>query len=249
MTSVTIRWQLGRFVQSWHKPLPPYALAGLPDPTLPPRDDAAGVTSVTTRMRLDHCPQGCHAVLLAAVGLVLLPTSTPARHIQFRSEVIDITVQADHCVITGDYFLANEGNVPAEGVLHYPFPIDAGLPFPDSVSVADQASGTPIRYGQARDGIQFPVRIAPHDSIGIRVVYTQRTPERRVRYILTTTRRWGRPLRSADFLIHIPRSLELTHISIAPDSVEHAGTWEIHRIHRSQFMPACDLDLTWKEVE
>jgi len=208
------------------------------------------VTSVTIRTQFRCSAPLSQVILLAVSGSVsTVPLPVRSSPLQFCSEVIDITVQEDRCIIAGDYFLGSQEGAPARGILYYPFALAEDLPFPDSVAVIDLATGQPIRYAQTRDGIQFPVQVAPPDSAAVRVTYTQRTPERRVRYILTTTQRWGRPLRSADFLIHIPRSLELTHISIAPDSVEHAGAWQIHWIHRSQFMPVCDLEFTWKEVE
>ncbi|MBN1425664.1 hypothetical protein JXA88_14000 [Candidatus Fermentibacteria bacterium] len=198
-------------------------------------------------MRLHRAGSYTLPALVAGL-LVCAPGHAAPGQLEFRSERIDITIHGDRCTIIGDYHLVSDGDSGGR-MLYYPFAIGPGLPYPDSVAVTDLATGLPISYAGNAEGIRFPARIAGSDSFDFRVTYVQRTPRSMLRYILTTTQRWGRPLRSADFLIHIPRSLELTHISIAPDSVEHAAAWRIHRIHRSQFMPVCDLDIVWKEVE
>lgn len=207
------------------------------------------MTSVPIRTRC-ACRSRPPRIALAAVGVASI-LSCPARpdRLQFRAETIQITVHGDRCIVTGDYVFESHGDRLAAGVLSYPFPVAEDLPFPDSIAVVDLATGSPIRHTTTPEGIWFPVEAAFGDSALVRVSYVQHAPANRARYILTTTTRWGAPLRSADFVVRIRQGLELAHMSLVPDSLENAGAWRIYRIHKTHFMPVCDLDLTWKEVE
>lgn len=187
------------------------------------------------------------ALLLTAVYCTIIPKMNYAQALRFADEIITVRVSENRAIVTGQYLFQNPSQQPLATRLYYPFPLTKDLLYPDSIAVDNMHSEAPLRFSEGPAGIYFPVRIPPEDSIWYQVVYAQHLTGNSFTYILTTTHAWNRPLRSADYIIKMPKKLHLTSISIPVDSTAHKPKYQEYHIHRDNFMPDTDLIIQWEK--
>jgi len=168
-----------------------------------------------------------------------------AQALRFADEIITVRISENRARVTGQYLFQNPGQKPLATRLYYPFPITKDLLYPDSIVVNNMRSEEQLRFSEGPEGIYFPVRIPPKDSIWYQVVYAQHLTSNSFTYILTTTHAWNRPLRSADYIIKMPEKLHLNSISIPVDSIAQKLKYQEYYIHRDIFMPDTDLVIQW----
>ena len=123
---------------------------------------------------------------------------------QFVREKIEITVKGDFCRIEGDYYFQNNQSSPLKRTLFYPFPIDSTMKYPDSIKVIDVQKSNNISFIHSKTSIYFPIEIPARKTVLYKVIYWQKTTNNKIEYILTTTQKWGRALKKADFIIKLP---------------------------------------------
>ncbi len=193
--------------------------------------------------------------------------SLHAQPLQFARERIEVEVLGEECILTGTYYFCTSGpttkqplsakepdsaNSPFNIILYYPFVVTPELPFPDSIQVTDLRSGQVVQFIESDRGIYFPVSVPPQDTAIYRVRYRQKTPSAKMEYILTSTQKWNRPLKSADFIIRIPQEYQLASLSPSFDSFAPGATgeknarWKTYFIHRENFMPQSNLTIQWE---
>jgi hypothetical protein len=170
---------------------------------------------------------------LAACGLLpaaLTPGATWASSggLRFDSEVIHLAVRNDSLHVTGDYLLiratAAEGGAAQQVELFYPFPADPRLGGvrPGRVESRvpggqwEPASTTLLPHGAGLHcRIAWPAAAGPaaSDSLEVRATYSQALTGHYARYVVTTTRAWGEPLRAARFEIILPAGAAISEAS------------------------------------
>ena len=185
-------------------------------------------------------------VLLVLVALCATFVEANGREITFVKEFIRVRVHGESCTLEGEYVFMNPTSHPANLSLFYPFPLSGGLPFPDSISVSRGRTNEAVPFGKVENGITFTVSIPAQKTDRYRVRYVQPTPSRRMEYILTTTRNWERPLERADFVIIIPDSFTLTHLSTPRREVVRRRHETLYRFREANFMPLENLVVEWK---
>ena len=173
--------------------------------------------------------------------------SVNAQSPKFLREIITITVHDDKCSLNGSYYFVNPGSQRTESLLFYPFVIDEDLLYPDSIRIFSPTLKKDLPYSKTDKGIFFKISLDPGDTSLYSVYYSQKTPVRRMEYILTTTRNWQRPLGSAEFLIKIPFNCELTFSSYEFDRVERGKVYTEYYVKNENFMPERDLKIKWSE--
>jgi len=89
--------------------------------------------------------------------------------------------------------------------------------------------------------------LPPSGSQTLRLRYEQRLTGRRAAYLVTTARRWRRPLRRADFVIRVPAAWRGVALSYPPDRDTVQGSLRILRFSRRGFVPKKELVVTWDE--
>lgn len=164
---------------------------------------------------------------------------------QFVGEKIEITLDSARFHINGDYFFKNTSSTPIKRNLFYPFPIDSGFSFPDSISVFSNQKNENISFIQVKNGISFPLEIPPKETVLFNVFYSQSTVNNKAEYILTTTKKWGKALEKAEFIIKIPSELELKFFSYEYDEFEKTDEYLIYKINKENFMPNKNLIMEW----
>jgi len=173
--------------------------------------------------------------------------SRPATPVDFVRETIDMVVRDGSFTVTGTYFLRwNDASLNVFPLM-YPFPVDGGIHFPESVTVTgtDSRAPLPFRENRERGVISFAVQQGLSDTFT--VTYTQKTETASARYILTTTKAWGKPLERAAFIVTVPAHFRGVELTYEPDTVTRDGDSVIYRFTRTDFMPDHDLVVTWDD--
>lgn len=186
------------------------------------------------------------AFLLSAIscGLQPLPQEPPFRFLQER---IVFSVNKDSCRVDAVYHFSNDGDETSASNITYPFPLHRDLPFPVIERVEDDAAHSPLPFSRRDSSLLFRVSIPPHSTRSIHIVYQQPTQKHAMEYILTTTWAWKEPLRSAEFIIILPRSENLTRLSHEMTRRVSSSTVDSIFIQRTQFMPRTNLKFSWME--
>jgi len=144
--------------------------------------------------------------------------------VRFFRERIDIIVNGENCYLEGTYYFANNGLRSVRHVLYYPFFINENIPFPDSMAVCNLVTGEKIKFHKSTEGIRFPIEINPNDTSVYKVIYQQKTPANKFRYILTTTKKWGKPFEIAEYSIKLLEKYEIkefiSHYKMLPEPRE-----------------------------
>ena len=163
---------------------------------------------------------------------------------EFVSEKIEVDINDGFYLITGEYFFHNPYSAPIKRSLFYPFKLDSNLIYPDSIKVLDQEN-TNIKFIKSKTGIYFSLEIPSYKTVKYEVFYSQSTNSNKAEYILTTTQKWGKALKKADFVIILPFEFKLQFLSYEFDTVEKTGGKIIYKIHKENFMPVKNLVVEW----
>ena len=141
---------------------------------------------------------------LSIIISILYFSIQPAQSIEFFQEEIEIVVGKEHCTVYGTYYFKNLNPEEINQMIYYPFFISDSLPYPDSIRVIDPIKNSNIHYKKKNNGILLSIYMAGESLTVIKVIYIQKTAANYMEYILITTRKWGKPLEKADFIIKIP---------------------------------------------
>ncbi len=185
------------------------------------------------------------SVLLACWLLVSLPTTgcnkpEPAGPIHFAREEVALHVRPGTLDVGGMYHFTCTAPSPLVAGIFYPFPIDSTHLYPDSVELPGH------RFTRADSGVSFRMKFQPGAEDSFFAWYRQPLKTNSARYIVTSTRKWRRPIDLAQFRVTVPASFQGVELSFRPDSMARTESTTTYFITRSRFYPDRDLVVTWK---
>ncbi len=170
----------------------------------------------------------------------------------FDSEVVRLDARGDSLEITGTYTLLRRRAVAAALSIFYPYPEDSRLGgartlFAEWRRVAggdSDAGWTPLPYREVGrpPGALWSLPPGAADTLQVRTAYRQARFSTYGRYILTTTRAWGAPLRRARFEVFLPaaaRAPRFSHPFVPEDG--H------FTFSARDFLPTEDLWVEWRQ--
>ena len=128
-----------------------------------------------------------HKIQKILLLILLLYSSTWAQNLQFFRERSELDVRDTTCTVNGYYYFKNKSGKAINHTLYYPFVVNDFLPYPDSLSVRNYFNQRMIDFQKTKNAIRFPVSIPAKSIMAFKVTYRQKTPTRRMEYILTTT--------------------------------------------------------------
>lgn len=179
--------------------------------------------------------------------LILLSwDSLPGQSLQFYGEKIEVYIQGEHALVKGEYYFKNNTKQSIRRTLYYPFVINQDLAWPDSISVYQLSEKKMLNFRETKKGILFTLQVTADSTVIYKVTYRQRTPNRKMEYILTTTQKWGHPLVFAEYTLILPIGHELLKISLPPDSRQIINHNQIVKINRQNYLPEQNLSFCWK---
>jgi len=167
---------------------------------------------------------------------------------RFVREDVTITLEAERAGVDGFYRFHNPGDKPRTLRLRYPFARGPQLGEPGNVVVRDEA-GAALPFTWEHKQIAFDVTIPPQGDAVVEVSYEQPCRGGNFTYIVTTTRRWRRPIDVAHFVVEAPAALapikssyEFEETAAGEDSVRY-------EFRRENFYPDVDLHLYWERAD
>lgn len=178
--------------------------------------------------------------VLAALGLIAFAAGVVGPHsVHFVEEDVALEVRegaGSSLTVRGRYLLHNRGLVPVRLPIEYPI---AGASGPDRFEVLRVAlDGVPERFEQLEGGIGLQAWIGAGREAVLEVEYRQRLAERRARYVVLTTRKWGRPLERAHFRVTLAEGCVLERASPPIDRATGEGV-------ARDYWPEEDLQVEW----
>ena len=177
----------------------------------------------------------------------IFPLFLYAQRIEFISEDLVFTIEPVFFTVNGDYCFRNPSNSLLTNRIYYPVAGNTGFnPF-DSIMVFDISSPSVPLIVEIKDSIaNFAMTIPPFSEKCVRVFYRQRHNGIVARYILTTTKNWGKSLESAKYTLTSGKNMKLTWVSIPPDNESEFDDMRLYTWKRAQFMPEADFVFTFR---
>ncbi len=166
--------------------------------------------------------------------------------------------------VRGVYHFLSSSKDPLVASVFYPFPLDSTHLYPDSIEIrilnAERRApnaGTPdsglrrsdfgVRTFTRQDsGVAFRMRFQPGAEDSFFACYRQPIKTNSATYIVTTTRKWKRPIDLAQFRVTVPASFMDVVLTYSPDSVAKTESTVSYFFARKRFFPDRDVVVTWR---
>lgn len=179
-----------------------------------------------------------------------IETELPDTGVDFIYEKITLEIKPAELRVTGLYRFQNRFPFDITLPMLYPFPVDEYQDFPhtiDAKSITVHGERTlNLGFRRLANAIRLDLPMRRKSSAEMKVTYSQRLTGSRARYILTTTKAWGKPIESADYEIILPAELRLDFISLPFDRTDTIAGKRYYYSHKGDFMPDRDLIVEWE---
>lgn len=182
--------------------------------------------------------------MLAIIAVLFWGSASSAAPfaIQFESERVDLAVMADSLEVRGHYVLRCNEVTNRPVTVFYPFPADSLLGGARLVSAT--CAGSPARWevSPGLPGVRIWIEPCQADTVVVEAVYRQALRTEYARYIVTTTRAWGQPLRHAAFTIRLPDGA--TPLAFSFPFTRREGA--VYVYETDDFYPDRDIIVRWR---
>jgi hypothetical protein len=159
--------------------------------------------------------------------------------VHFAREEVRLDVRPGTLEVSATYHFTCKSKQPVGAVMSYPFPLDSLNPYPDSVVIAGYS------FERSDSAVRFTMHFRPGREDSFRAWYRQPLKGRSARYIVTSTRKWNRPIDVARFQVTVPASLGDVRLSYEADSVTRSGSATSYFFTRKGFFPDRDVIVEW----
>jgi hypothetical protein len=171
--------------------------------------------------------------------------------VRFDGERIEVEVEPGLIHVHGFYHYQNTSRWPALLTLATPFPVDADHPAPAAFRLIEvTAKGHAVRELALRGPPPAPrarLLFGPREGKWILLDYWQPTRAPEGRYILTTTRAWGRPIAQASFRLRLPAGYHLNCSNYPVIEPPGSRSFSTYTFSRANFYPDQDWKFSWVE--
>jgi len=178
--------------------------------------------------------------------IFLLVSLSFTQDLRFFRENIEMTVQDTACTLSGVYYFKNLSDKVKKALLYYPFVINDSLPYPDKIQVSDFFNKHILPFSKTPKAVRFTIRLDPRSIRAYKVEYRQKTAFKKMEYILTTTRFWGRPFQIAEYSVLIPDTLKLIFSSFKKFNKSLVNGQRKYYIRLNRFFPHKNFIIEWK---
>ena len=177
---------------------------------------------------------------LLAVVFLSQAYPVPAQNLTFYREDLTFRIEGVYFYVNGVYYLSSSEPPVSPVTLLYPFPTDSIYSTADSLFIYNLTRNEGIiDYIKKKDMVVFQVGL---DTLtAILISYRQKYHTGEVRYILTTTQNWGKPLEQANFKLILDKNINIVYFSYPPDRFSIFGNTKIYYWEKKNFMPLEDM--------
>lgn len=184
----------------------------------------------------------------AAFAAYMLYRHAEAREPYFAAEDVTIMLSPTRAKVEGVYRFRNPGEETQTLKLRYPFARGPALGEPENVVVRD-AEGRDVPFSWKRRDVAFEVTVPPRGEAEVAVSYEQNLRGDEFTYVLTSTRRWRRPLENASFAVEVPSQLAPVVSSYELRETASREGVVRYELRRDGFYPDVDLNLRWGRAD
>jgi hypothetical protein len=194
-------------------------------------------------------PDICIAALLTGAAVYFF--SGYFTTVRFDRERIEVQADRGRIQVRGLYHYTNASRLPSVLSLKVPFPVDPDHPQPDWFTLYksgdDGRAGEEIVPVVRGKDVSFRLFFRPGEAKWIRLDYVQPSLVPRGRYLLTTTRPWGRPIGRADYMLRLPREFSLIFSNYSVNPTPAGGAWQAFAFSKTDFFPDQDWEFAWDD--
>jgi hypothetical protein len=159
--------------------------------------------------------------------------------VSFTEEYIEFRLKKTTFTVNGNYFFVNHSANIVSKEITYPFPVP--LSDIDSIHIFDNVQGRYVEFKKLPKQITFRITIPPKDTVRLNIFYKQKGVKDTVKYILTTTKNWGEPLKKAEYTFETEKARKILSFSYPPDNTSTSGIHQKYFWSRKDFMPETDF--------
>jgi hypothetical protein len=173
--------------------------------------------------------------------------------LRFESELVRLVIGPDSLTVEGTYRLSCRRSAGGTANLFYPYPRDDWMGAARTVSLEGRGPDGVWRrllFREVSDGLgaAWAIPLDQADTLEVRTVYRQGLVTEFARYIVTSTRSWGRPLARARFEVYFPRELVPESFSFPFVPGECMGR-PCYHYETTEFLPDRDIEVRWRSSE
>jgi len=170
-----------------------------------------------------------------------------ANPIEFIKEKVVISLSHEQAKVEGIYFFYNSSEEAQNINMLYPFHKDNDHPYPHSIEVWEVNSDSleKLPWARGTNDICWQARFLPNETKKIKVEYEQSLKTRSFTYILTSTKKWRKPIKESNFIVKVPTYFKNVLLSYPTNRVEKKDNLIFHFINKKDFMPQKDLIVNW----
>lgn len=178
--------------------------------------------------------------------LLLSCLSVHSQRLDFFREDLSFQLDSTHFTVSGQYYFRNNSLSQQRSLISYPLPRLADGPLFDTIMVLSEEN-LAIPFQLHDTLISFEIMMQPGSEQTITIIYSQRHNGNYAKYILTTTKYWGKPLQLAEFKLVVPPYINIQTCFEPPDKISEFEGTSIYHWTRQNFMPANDFEI-WFEI-
>lgn len=184
-------------------------------------------------------------VLFSILPLILIgcKKSKPLPYpVEFFKEKVIINIDSSSVFVEGLYWFRNLSKDSLSLPTFFPFPVDSTHLYPDFIYLFQNRA---LPFLKSDTGIYFKIMMEPKSEVLFKVYYHQKIKEPSAQYIITTLKKWKKPIQKADFIITLPKDFPSINLSYPPDSIRERNNKKYYFITKKNFMPEKDILIHW----
>ncbi|MDT8394613.1 MAG: hypothetical protein RQ761_12270 [Bacteroidales bacterium] len=162
----------------------------------------------------------------------------------FYREDLTFILDDSSFTVTGYYYFMNNSDQDEKLDLFYPFPADES--FGRITDVYAYKHGNPLKNALLHyndKAAMINLEVNSNEKTMIRIGYTQELKGKRAKYILMSTKSWGKSLKEVNYTLIAPHNLRIDSLTYPPDFSNDKSGKAIYYYHKENFMPDREFEV------
>jgi len=215
----------------------------------------------------DMGPKGDQWEVIQAVGAVTLITAisvgvykwfkhkehAPLSAVLFNEEEVYITLEKDVMAVEAVFEYQNTTEQRLRMDLYFPFIRSVKNTISDLkilLEAGDAAGGRLLDHTAEENRVLVDFIIEPKQRVSVKVRYHEAIKDNHAEYIITSIRKWQRPVGKALFIVKLPASFKAPLFSFADNLVEKSGVegspYVVYTFRMRDLYPDKEFQIAWQ---
>lgn len=170
--------------------------------------------------------------------------------VDFLKEEITLTVMDNLALVEGVYYFLNNTDREIAFPVIFPFYVDSLSLYPHFIDAymvsGNKTDELEFKHIGTGESIRLNIPLRPDEVTVWHLDYKQMLKAPNARYILTSTRAWGKPLKEATYYFIVPGTFTDVKVWPEADTIYTEGQARVYKAMRRNFMPAKDMEIFWE---